>query len=408
MVVVAAAGLVVVAAVLAVSASPVTPPAAETVVTGAVAVTEPTVTTAASVAAQSGSPPTLAYYYIWFDPTSWNRAKIDIPLAGRYSSDERSVMEEHVRLAKAAGFTGFIVSWKSTEKLDRRLAMLADVAEEQDFKLVVIYQGLDFDRNPIPVSRIADDLDTFLTDFAPRPAFRLFPLPTVILSGSWEYSTEDIAALGFGRRGRMLLLATEKSPAGVARLSGLIDGDAYYWSSVNPATYPDYQGKLDAMSAAVHDDGGLWIAPAAPGFDARLVGGSSTVERDDGQTLRTEFAAAQASAPDAIGVISWNEFSENSYIEPSRDHGTRSLQTMAALLDGTAPEDTGDPMDSSTPGERGSGSGQVAAMSAVALIAVGAVAALMARQRRRAAQRNRVSILDAVFPWDETNERDST
>ena len=33
------------------------------------------------------------------------------------------------------------------------------------------------------------------------------------------------------------------------------------------------------MSAEVHEQGGLWIAPAAPGFDARLIGGTTVVER---------------------------------------------------------------------------------------------------------------------------------
>ena len=36
--------------------------------------------------------PLLAYYYIWFDPGSWNRAKVDYPLLGRYSSDDKKVM----------------------------------------------------------------------------------------------------------------------------------------------------------------------------------------------------------------------------------------------------------------------------------------------------------------------------
>ena len=33
--------------------------------------------------------PLFAYYYIWFNADSWNRAKIDYPLLGRYSSDDR-------------------------------------------------------------------------------------------------------------------------------------------------------------------------------------------------------------------------------------------------------------------------------------------------------------------------------
>ena len=182
-------------------------------------------------------------------------------------------------MAKAAGFDGFIVSWKSTPKLDSRLSMLADVAEAQNFKLVVIYEGLDFYRKPMPIADVAADLDYFISHFASRPAFHLFAKPAVILSGSWDYSTADIAALGAGRRTQILLLASEKTPSGDQRLRGLIDGDAYYWSSVNPTTYPDYQDKLDDMSAAVHDGGGLWIAPAAAGFDARLVGGTTTVDR---------------------------------------------------------------------------------------------------------------------------------
>ena len=40
--------------------------------------------------------PTLAYYYQWFQPASWNRAKTDYPLAGRYSSDDVALMRRAV------------------------------------------------------------------------------------------------------------------------------------------------------------------------------------------------------------------------------------------------------------------------------------------------------------------------
>ena len=84
------------------------------------------------------------------------------------------------------------------------------------------------------------------------------------------------------------------------------------------------------MGQAVHARGGLWIAPAAPGFDARLVGGTTVVPRDDGATLREEFDAALG-LPDAVGLISWNEFSENSHVEPSRKYGERYLETVADI-----------------------------------------------------------------------------
>jgi hypothetical protein len=73
----------------------------------------------------------------------------------------------------------------------------------------------------------------------------------------------------------------------------------------------------------------LWIAPAAPGFDARLIGGTRVVERNEGDTLLQQLETALRSSPDAIGLISWNEFSENTHIEPSQNYGVRYLEVLA-------------------------------------------------------------------------------
>ena len=43
----------------------------------------------------------------------------------------------------------------------------------------------------------------------------------------------------------------------------------------------------------------------------------------------TEFDAASASSPDAIGLISWNEFSENSHVEPSVRYGRDYINVLA-------------------------------------------------------------------------------
>ena len=69
------------------------------------------------------------------------------------------------------------------------------------------------------------------------------------------------------------MLASERNVDGYRRVADLVDGNAYYWASVDPPTYPGYPEKLAGMGGA-STSGGLWIAPAAPGFDARLVGGN--------------------------------------------------------------------------------------------------------------------------------------
>jgi Glycosyl hydrolase family 71 len=275
--------------------------------------------------------PTLAYYYIWFNPSSWNRAKTTYPLIGRYSSDDVLVMHRQVAQAQAAGLDGFIVSWKSTPTLNRRLAALIRVADAAHFKLAIVYQGLDFARTPLPAARVAADIAFFAKNFGSDQAFNLEDKPIVIWTGTWQYTPAQIRSVARSVRDRVLLLASEKSVEGYQRLGTFVDGNAYYWSSVDPQQ-SGYAQKLNQMSAAVHRTGGLWIAPAAPGFDARLVGGHRVIDRRGGETLQREWNTAMASSPDAIGLISWNEFSENSEVEPTTSFGTTYLSVLGTLI----------------------------------------------------------------------------
>jgi hypothetical protein len=290
-------------------------------------------------AAVANSPvPLLAFFYQWFDASSWGRAKVDYPSLGRYSSDDVAVIKQQIAWAKSAGIQGFIVSWKDTPADDRRLRLLMGVARQQDFKLAMIYQGLDFKRKALPVAEVAKDFARFRDQYASDPVFlRLGGKPLTIWSGTWSFNHTEVAQVTAPVRGSMLVLNTEKSVKGYRRIADVTDGDAYYWSSVDPGTNPTYAAKLSAMSTAIHQDGKYWIAPFAPGFDARLVGGTQTVARNGGQTLRTEYSAAVNSSPDVLGLISWNEFSENTYVEPSQKYGTLFLDTLRQLRTTPAP-----------------------------------------------------------------------
>lgn len=325
--------------------------------------------------------PVLAYYYIWYTPGSWDRAKSDLPLLGGYSSDDEAVLRQHIQWAKQAGITGFIVSWKNTYVLSRRLEQLVQIARQENFKLAIEYEGLDFNRDPLAVSQVAHDLDYFIAHWGTDPVFSIFDKPLVIWSGTWEFSTAQVQTVTVGRRNQLLILASERNVQDYARLAPFVDGDAYYWSSVNPATFNGYTDKLYAMSAAVHANNGLWVAPAAPGFDARAIGGTTVVARDQGQTLRVEFNAAANSSPDAIGLISWNEFSENSYIEPSKDYGRAYLSEVASLLHATVPPVTNFDSDTSSAG-RGSPNSSLSQLLVFAALMLTAMAVVSVRSIR--------------------------
>jgi hypothetical protein len=342
---------------------------------------------ASAASAASAAPvPLLAYYYIWYDARSWTRAKADYPQLGRYSSDDPAVMARHIDLAKQAGINGFIVSWKSTEVLNRRLDQLSRIASAKRFKLALIYEGLDFNRKPLPVERIHRDLTEAAERYTRGSAFALFDRPLVIWSGTWRYSTTDIARVVRPLRDRLLILASERNPEGVRRLSGLVDGDAYYWSSVDPRRTPGYRQKLAAMEKAAHAQGGVWIAPAAPGYDARKLGGRRVVQRRDGATLGEELDAATMSSPDAIGLISWNEFSEGSYIEPSLRYGRRYLDVLTSLRRAPAAATArGGDFASDEPGGRGVNPGRLILLGSLLLGGMLTLAAIRRTANRRRA-----------------------
>jgi hypothetical protein len=159
----------------------------------------------------------------------------------------------------------------------------------------------------------------------------------------------------------------------------LFRGDSYYWSSVDPQHTPGYTRKLDEFSTAVHQRGGLWIAPAAPGFDAQLVGGTRHIARRGGQTLRLEMNAAMDSSPDAIGLISWNEYSENSEVEPSRAHGADALKVIASIEDAKVPAIA--EFNSSGPSGFHAGPSQFAILGALVVLVAGSIAVIALRRR---------------------------
>jgi len=279
--------------------------------------------------------PVLAYYYIWFQPTSWQRAKLDFPLLGNYSSDDVEVMRQHVRMAKAAGIDGFLVSWKHLPNLDQRLEQLVRVARDANFKLSIVYQGLDFHRDPLEADLVAQDLQWFADQYSGNPVFGMFGQPVVVWTGTGEFTTGEVQSVIEPVQDRLAVLGSAKNVEDYLRVAPYVRGNAYYWSSVDPDKDSFYAEKLNEMAQVVHDDdSGLWIAPAAPGFDSTLLGGRRVVGRDNGRVLRQQLDVALSSSPDAVGLISWNEFSENSHVEPSEKYGDAALQTLSDVLGG--------------------------------------------------------------------------
>jgi hypothetical protein len=293
-------------------------------------------------------------------------------------------MRKHVDEAMSAGITGFMVSWKSTDSLNSRLATLRDIAEEKGFTLGITYQAQDFNRAPLPPEQVKADLIEFADKYAADPVFHVLGgKPIVAISGTWNYSPDQLRDIIAPVASRLTVLASEKSSADYLRIAGVVSGDMYYWSSPDPVSTPGYETRLQDMATTVQSHCGLWMAPVAPGFDARDIGGKTVVDRRNGATLRTSWQAAAQTHPDIMGIISWNEFSENTYIEPSTSYGTRYLDVLRGLTGAPPPSDvTG---DSSEP--QGMGSGSRAALTATGVgIFMVSVTVMGVWRRRRGVQ----------------------
>jgi hypothetical protein len=121
-------------------------------------------------------------------------------------------------------------------------------------------------------------------------------------------------------------------------------------------------------------------APVAPGrpTDWWNHGG----RQKDGETLQIQFNTALQSSPDAIGLISWNEFSENSHIEPSENYGQRYLDVLTNIRDVPAPVVQN--YDSSEPGDilNDPGASRAIALGSIGLLTVISLVILVRRTTR--------------------------
>lgn len=275
--------------------------------------------------------PVYAYFYQWYERSSWKRAKKDFPLAGQYSSDDPHVLRNQVQQAQSAGINGFLTSWKSTPTLNRRLTLLLNVARTQHLDVGVVYEALDFGRSPLRVKTVQADMLYLVKHWGTSLRSSYYGRPVIIWTGTDQYSLADVGAVRKALGNSAYLLAASKSVAGYERVANAVDGEAYYWSSANPYS-TSTQRKLNEMGAAVHSHHGIWIAPAAGGFDGTTLGHTRIIDRQGGKTLIRSLDNAYQSKPDAVGVISWNEWSENTYIEPGEHYGSQDLIALGDYL----------------------------------------------------------------------------
>lgn len=280
------------------------------------------------------------YLGFWLGEGSWNmqaNTLIDRPSRGFYDSRHTDVIAGQIAEAKNAGIDAFIVSWFGVSNPETTTVFntMLDVAAANDFKIGVavdVYEA-DFNRNR---DSITQSLQYIVNEKINHPAYMLHDGKPVIFfafQGRSNFSDDVWAQVrNDSDPGRTTLWIAEGLSA-CCLYGGVMDGMYAFniaWSNGNPASY---QREKNALSNA------LYIPTVHPGWDedkiAAIQGRSNPTSRRDragGQFLKDTWNGAMSVDPEVVIIISWNEFVENSHIEPSQVYGTQSLDTLKPLV----------------------------------------------------------------------------
>lgn len=289
----------------------------------------------------------LAFYYGWYGPGShWQSPNPasktladspDFPTAGTYDSLDPAAIDRHVAEAKGAGITGLICSWWGQgDRTDQQLKPLLDKAAMAGLVITAYVE------NVTSPQALADACLYLLEAYGGHPAWLKLNgkpviflydrvLQTVGLNG-WKQARAIIDAKA---PGRLAVIATGNGRKQIAERAPLFDGIhiydmAFYLAQNHPFAWLWRRQFYDSW---VKCQAGLSVTTATvmPGYDDHLVLGRPAprpfVDRDNGKLYRGLWQAAISARPDWILIVSFNEWHEDSQIEPSLQYGGRELAT---------------------------------------------------------------------------------
>jgi hypothetical protein len=270
---------------------------------------------------------------------------VDIPSEGLYDQNAPATFDAHISLAGRTGIRGFLVDWIGTgspsqtpsssdestrlDTLVRRVdAFNATSSQPFGLGLAMAARG-NFQR---PAADIIADLRYFTAQYGRDAAFRneFSPKPIVMWMDSRKYPQSTVQQVSAATEGALYLLGDETASSW-SRDASFLDGSSYYWSTENPYSNSSAGPSLQSLGNQLHAANKKWFAPFIAGYNKQLLGGTC-VPRKSTQTLQNLWTLNAKSKPDGWFGISWNEFVENTYLEPSQALGSTYLDALKQLI----------------------------------------------------------------------------
>ncbi|PYR47836.1 MAG: hypothetical protein DMF95_15620 [Acidobacteria bacterium] len=286
----------------------------------------------------------LAHYYPWYTSDTWRDPQMADRPQRPYSTDAQSDVNTEAAQALAAGIDAFSVSWQGLEAdngfNDRRMRIVLEAGRVSGLRVCaytetyVANAGNDpaMPTDPQTVFEwLADLVDRYGSHpaylrVAGRPVIFIYRAP-LLTPSEW---TELMARLRRTGRNPLLVGDFVRSP-----LIEPFDGEYQYTNIFSSgAALADLNGTESLRVRTYNllrqgDRRRLWVASVTPGFDDRRLADRQTphvVDRSNGSVYDEQWRTAIDTGADWVIVTSWNEWFENTEIEPGERYGTTYLE----------------------------------------------------------------------------------
>lgn len=270
----------------------------------------------------------------------------DQPQAGYYDERDGGTVGAQIDQAKSAGIDAFVVSWYGSNNGETTAVLnnVLDRGGERGFRAAA---ALDIFGGGQTKDSIAASVSYIINDRANHGAYLRYngkPVIFFVFQGNAGLSQQDWIDLRNSLDPNHNTLWIAEGLSGCCLYGGAMDGMYAFnisWSGGSSSRY------ASERNAVLNAGGSLYIPMVHPGWDETKIAKrekrpnpSSVRDRAGGQFLANSFNGAVASGANVIMIGTWNEYVENSHIEPSTAYGTQSLDTLrplAAAFKGQAP-----------------------------------------------------------------------
>ncbi len=305
-----------------------------------------------------------AYYYPWYaaDGRHWNEGVPRVPFLGEYGSADEQVINRHIDWASGHGIDFFAISWWGPRSFEADVLtnqyLSADLARDMNFAIMYESTGrLELHDGQIDIGsqrnrdRLRSDFRLLAESYFRHPNYLhidgrpvVFVYLTRIMTGDAVTTLDQVRQVVRDTCDEELFLIGDEvywhEPT--AERLGLFDGVTPYNMHTSSPDVADWfllelPGKYDTWSSACETSGVRFVPSVIPGFDDTAVRPEArhpVIPRSH-ELFAKQLEMAFDNSDQELRMVminSWNEWHEDTAIEPAEDFEFQYLTTLRDLL----------------------------------------------------------------------------